>query len=503
MTDRAAELNVMLADPTVKVLELDAGTYEVASSVLVPPGKGIVGKGRAATVIKALPGFSRHVAYNTVVMAQGGIGSRFADLTIDGAKVGNGLGTSERIVGLLLSIVRDFAVDRVDVRNCSGYGHYAGGDAQSFTAPGSGAYRSCRGDNCEIAFEQMFCDGVLLDDCHARGGDGDIFAASWFHPLTGSKNIIYRGCSGKGKASAGIEITANVHPQSNIRIIDTDIEMTTAGIAFVANGVMWTTDVLIRGSRLVSQTYLGMNPSYAKGRISDSFISGKSIGAALNNSSFDFRDCDVTGWNDGGGSAYGISGGDKVNFDGGSITATSASGGHPTSANVVVTPGTRISPFGGGYFFRRILPGNQGNNGTAPIVIGQPYGSRETWSFPVQKGRSYMVEIAGTVQASASTGGIAIGVRATGTVPGPVGRPRGAMRLGAAAFPIAAAGGIGAPGSFASLATVAIADSDVTLDGIFSFTATASGTVSIEIAATVAGVQALIGDGSTLIVEEI
>jgi len=158
-----------------------------------------------------------------------------------------------------MTLARRFLVRRVDVRNCTGYGHYVTGDANDFSEMASdGAWEDCRAANCEIHFEQMFSEHITLINCHSRDGEGDLNCHSWFHPVVGSRNILYLGCSGRGRAGAGIEATANVRDLERIRFVACDIHVTTGTTALVTSAGVGRTDGLeLIATRIRSELGIG------------------------------------------------------------------------------------------------------------------------------------------------------------------------------------------------------------------------------------------------------
>src|SRR5688500_12405570 len=113
MTDRAAEINAMFADPTRDVVELAAETYPVSSAV-ISNGKALVGRHREASRIAANPDFNRLVAGNSVIVtAQGAHGAAMRDFSVDVASVGNTGDNNDRICGIIVDRCLRFNLERL------------------------------------------------------------------------------------------------------------------------------------------------------------------------------------------------------------------------------------------------------------------------------------------------------------------------------------------------------------------------------------------------------
>lgn len=510
MADRAPELNAALADAAVTVLELEAETYDLGSSVIIPPGKSVRGKGRNATKLSALSTFNRNIATNGLLVTQevtaGAKGTGVFDLAILVNKVGLGGGLNERIQGLMMLRAIDFSVHRVDVYDATGYAHFARGDPEATaTVFSSGVYRDCRTHNAHIHFEQMACRGVLLDNCHARPGAGDITCASFFHPLTGARDITIQNSTGKGMVSAGVEITANVLPIQNVRLLDVEIEVEPSGgsggqALVITAGGLGVDRLYARGCRFVSKAYIGAYlRDLTNGILSDTYIEGKTQGMTFQNIYLTGSDSSVYGWHEGTGSAYGISGtGGEVYWRDGSIVADprGTGAGFPISSNVIVSPTTALS-LGGGFDFARTVLAPNATHSTTPTPIGATI--TRPWTFPVKANHRYQVILAGMAEVWTTAGGISVGVKATGTTRAIA----GFLRLGANEIPLRAAGGIGTAGSFITIPNVSVANEKLILEAAFSYAAQTDGTVTVEFACTTAGVQAMIHEASTIVVREL
>jgi hypothetical protein len=284
VTDDSTIINAALADPTITTVELPAGVVGLGSAIVIPSGKTLMGAGRELTTLLALPTFSQNVVVASAIRAAG---VNVHDLTIDGDRRGTGAGLARRVNGLQMSYARRFTVRRVDVRNCTGYGHYVVGDTDGFrTMAGDGTWEDCRAANCEIHFEQMFAENITLINCHSRDGEGDVNCLSWFHPLTGSRDITYIGCTARGIAGAGIEATANVRDLERIRFIGCDVHIRGTTTALVTSaGVGRTGRLELIGTRIQSDGGLGAQLHDTEAFATQSWISGAVEGVQLRNGS--------------------------------------------------------------------------------------------------------------------------------------------------------------------------------------------------------------------------
>lgn len=508
VTDDAPAINAALADPTVDVLQLTGGVHAAGSAVIIPTGKSLFGSGRLRTTIKALPTFDRLVSINGVVATEEQAHAiSVADLLIDGSKVGNTGFDADRIQGLMVLQSQRFSVRRVDILDVSGYGHFCRGIPGDPNAiPASGVYDDCVVAGAQICYEQMACDGVVINNCRALPGDGDISRTNHAHCVAGSRNITYRDFIGRGPASAGVELTADVGPAlDRISFFNSIIEVLEEsspgqiGQGFVSDGTLGLTNLLISNSRIVAIGAAGLNLINTTGKIDGSYIEGHNIGMILHNSTLHGSDSDVFGIGLASNPhAYGISGGAELNWNGGLIAAVPGVGGNanPYTSNVIVTPTTRVNPKGGGYYLPRILPGNHGNGDTPPITIGTP--QAQPWKFPIMSGRRYRLVVLGAVQQSNAAQGIKIGLRSTVAA-----KARGAMSIGTTQASISAIGAFGIANSFVLVPTVPVANTDQIFRADIIIVALANGEASIDIASTQTGSQALITENSGLIVLEI
>lgn len=281
-SDDSDIINATLADPSTTVAELPPGTIALGSAIVIPSGKTLAGAGRELTTLQALPTFAHNIV---VASAIGARGVAVRDMVIDGNRVGLGGGSSARLNGLQMTHARRFTINRVDVRNCTGYGHYVVGDTNDFeTMAGDGTWEDCRAANCQIHFEQMYSENITLINCHSRNGDGDLDCHSWFHPMTGSRDIVYIGCSARGLAGAGVEVTANVRDIHRVKFVACDIHVTGTTAAFVTSaGVGRTYGLELIGTRILSDEGIGAQLHNTQAFATQSFITGAGEGLQVSN----------------------------------------------------------------------------------------------------------------------------------------------------------------------------------------------------------------------------
>ncbi|AQR72880.1 glycosyl hydrolase family 28-related protein [Sphingomonas sp. LM7] len=287
-TDDSARINAALADPDVTSVVLGPGTFYAASSILVPSNKTLTGEGASATMIQALPEFARDAgSFGVVASETGAVGVTVSNLSIDANKL---LVDGARLNACYMDQATGFTVSGVNTYNATGYGQFAQGDVGAFqfgnpdAVYASGTYTDCWSFNANVAFEQMMGDGITLTNCHARDGDGDIWVEYSFHPLAGSKNILFQDCSSIGAASGGFGLVTSLAALENISIIDCTVEVgTSPGIT--AAGFNPVIGLVISGSSFVSASNAGARLGGVSGTIDDSYFQGAVIGAEFGYSS--------------------------------------------------------------------------------------------------------------------------------------------------------------------------------------------------------------------------
>lgn len=348
--DIAQLINAALRDPEVATVVLGEGLFAVHSAVVVPSNKTLVGAGAGLTVIQAADDFFRDNqegdgVVNTEWLADG---VTLTGFTIDGAGL---MPQGFRLVGCFMRGATNFLVSEVDVENITAYAHFAQGDANNFAFTASGVYENCETRNASIHYEQMAADGVTLINVRASDGAGTL-NGTYFHPLTGSRNITYINATAEGFANVGIEATANVQPLENIRFINTRVTMLGDGAALVAAGGL-THDLYLENSEFVSYGNVGallygvvdaraVNTLFqgqpagifiypGVGEVPSSFVAENSVALGLRPVS-------------GGGAAYGASGSGDIQWIGGAIEARTAPGFmFPLGSDAIqVSPETRL-----------------------------------------------------------------------------------------------------------------------------------------------------------------
>lgn len=353
-SDQALVINELLANPQISSVVLPIGTTNIGRSINVPSGKSLRGQGRGLSIIKVLPSFdAAAIANSAVCSGLGAANAAISDLTIDVNKVGSI--STVRLNGVFMRRAVRFSVTDCDVWNATGYAFFAQGNTGGVESGSSGTFRNCWAYNSMVCFEQMFCQNMLLENCHARDGDGDLIG-TYFHPLTKSANITYMNCTGIGAASVGVEFTANEGaPMRNIAITNCRFEMSRNVPALVLDGSQPVSGLQLAQSRFVCTG--GSSPS--------AVIATKCSGSAVQ-CVFDCTGPIGSQWADGSNmrlvdcdsiartttaAAYGISveGASTVYYLGGSLQAYSTSGERYTvskSANskMAINGGTVLVP---------------------------------------------------------------------------------------------------------------------------------------------------------------
>jgi Ca2+-binding RTX toxin-like protein len=276
----AAAINAALADPLVTKVILGAGVFNLEAPINVPSGKTLEGAGRNLTVLNVGADFARPgmgEEDGVVNSVRGSENVTVAGFTID---AGHMRPEGFRLHGCFMKDTTDFSVSEVDVYGSTGYAHFAAGTEGKPGFYTSGTYDDCQTFSSSIHFEQMFCDGVTLTNCHASDGDG-VLRGIYFHPVLGSKNISYIDCSAYG-TGVGVEMTADyIYPLENISFINCDVEISSDSMAFYAGGGNPHLNVQIINSRFVSHNQVAMILGGVTGTIVDSYIQGESTGLMI------------------------------------------------------------------------------------------------------------------------------------------------------------------------------------------------------------------------------
>jgi hypothetical protein len=271
----AAAINAALADPAVTKVILGAGTFILEAPITVPSGKTLEGAGRDLTLLQVAPDFHRSSFGEEDGVVNSVRGSE--DITLSGFSIDAGHIRPEglRLHGCFMKDTANFSITEVDVYNSTGYAHFAAGSQGTPGIYTSGSYEDCETFSSSIHFEQMFCDGITLTDCHASDGDG-VIRGIYYHPVLGSKNISYIDCTAYG-TGVGVEMTADyILPLENISFINCDIEITSDSMALYAGGGNPHLNVQIINSSFVSHNQVAVILAGVTGTIVDSYIQGES-----------------------------------------------------------------------------------------------------------------------------------------------------------------------------------------------------------------------------------
>lgn len=334
-TDQSDEINAYLANSSATVLQLPPGEYCIASSIIVPDGKTLLGSGEDATSIKFLPEFGGGMlpAGNSGILI--GSNAGLADLTVDGDKVNNGAGTSQRICAVT-GTGTNFLVENVTVKDATGYAFWANG--QSSSTPASGVFRDCYAENSNVLFETTYADGVLFERCVGADGDGDINVLSAFHPIAGSNNVTYRDCSYSGY-SCIVSVHANLGPQSNI-VFERVTGVSTSSVAFDVQGDH--NQIFVIDSSFVALANVGMHVSNADIVGTNSRIESSSVAVAVFSGSAHFTDSVAISKYTGSfeSAAFAIIG--PVTWVGGQLTAIGGAGTAVGAGAVTISPSTSL-----------------------------------------------------------------------------------------------------------------------------------------------------------------
>jgi Ca2+-binding RTX toxin-like protein len=291
----AAAINAALADPSVTKVVLGAGTFLLEAPINIPSGKTLEGAGRDLTMLKVGEDFARPGSGEEDGVVNSVRGSENVTVTGFSIDAGHVYPEGFRLHGCFMKDTTNFSVSEVDVYNSTGYAHFAAGTQG---VPGfytSGNYDDCETFSSSIHFEQMFCDGVTLTNCHASDGDG-VLRGIYFHPVLGSKNISYIDCSAYG-TGVGVEMTADyILSLENISFIRCDIEITSDSMALFAGGAMPHLNVQIIDSRFVSHNQIAVILRGVTGTIENSYIQGESSALVALNAANGFES-DIVGIN--------------------------------------------------------------------------------------------------------------------------------------------------------------------------------------------------------------
>ncbi|TMJ13068.1 MAG: hypothetical protein E6G94_12490 [Alphaproteobacteria bacterium] len=276
-TDYSAVINAALADPNVDTVQLGAGTFLLDTPITIPSGKTLLGAGSDQTLLKADSDFFRTSAGEFDGLVNSAVGATsvtLSDFSVDGSKLSPG---GFRLHGVFMRQATDFHITNVNVSNITGYAHFAQGVPGGGGIQASGTYENCTTTNSQVHFEQMACDGITLTNCHAFAGEADITTETFYHPLIGSKNISYIGCTGYGDAYGGFDMVSATKPLENIKIIDCDIEITRASGTLTALGYLPILGLEIVNSRFVSYGGIAIRIGGVTGSATNSYFQGETM----------------------------------------------------------------------------------------------------------------------------------------------------------------------------------------------------------------------------------
>lgn len=208
-TDDAVAINAALNDPTTSTVQLLAGAFSTATTIIVPSGKTLLGAGRGATIITRMnadvtePGFGPAL----VRMADASIGVRIADLTLVAPK------TANKVQGVHAFDSTNFIVERVNAYNM-GYAFWAQQLSQY------GIFRDCASWNANVHFEATQAYDILFDNIVSGDGDGDnpLGVEAVWHCLLASRRITFRHArhTGKGQPFLVVANDINGDPQGGL-----------------------------------------------------------------------------------------------------------------------------------------------------------------------------------------------------------------------------------------------------------------------------------------------
>lgn len=279
--DLAAVINAALQDPNIDTVVLEPGVFLLSSSIIVPSNKTLTGSGQGETIVRAAADFDIIGPSDNAVIVTERFASKvsISDLTVDAGKI---LPEGFRLNGVFLKFATDFNVSRVDAGNATGYAFFAQGDPESYAAgrtpiEASGSFTNCNSFNSQVHFEQMASNGVILTNCNASDGDGDIPTEAYFHILVGSSNISYIDCNASGKGFLGFSIISSVKASENILIENCNIEILnpSTGSALIALGNLPINALIVVDSSFISENYIGFRIGGVTGTAENSYFQGR------------------------------------------------------------------------------------------------------------------------------------------------------------------------------------------------------------------------------------
>ena len=335
-SDQSAIINAAMRDSTATVFILPPGQYWIGDNIYVPAGKKLIGAGQDETVLNLLPGFA--MDDNRLIVL--GNGSGLSNLTLDLQKVHHGMGTAQRICGVV-GEGTDFLVESVTVKNATGYAFWANGQQLAELPLASGTFRDCIAENSNVLFETTSADGVLFENCVGRDGDNDIALESAFHPIANSSNITFLNCSYSGDSTA-VSVVAVGVAQRNIVFENCDFTTTGAALGTFIGGTGGN-QVFIRNSIFRSDLNNAVNLQDSELSITNSTIESGRVAISVTGGTVSAVDSNAISAAEAGygGAAFAIyTAGGTVAWDGGFLSASGGAGSATARGNVTVTPRT-------------------------------------------------------------------------------------------------------------------------------------------------------------------
>lgn len=291
VTNDAPAINAGLNASVVSELWLGDGIFGILAGIILPSGKALRGLGPERSTIQHLTGYTDPTnERRSVTCLPASVGCRWSGFTIDGQMVGFGLGSANRVHGMVPR-GKNFVVQQVYVKNITGYTHWAFGGSMAQLA--NGVFYDCYGENADVYFEQMYADGVTYINCHARSGAGTNGNEAFFHPWNGATNVRFIGCTAKGNAGAGLNAIADV-VETRVALISCDIviEGSKTGQCLIGGGP-FKCDITVTGGSYQSTSNHGVNFTDATIRVTGAKIRGYAAAMAVARSEVHLSNCQL------------------------------------------------------------------------------------------------------------------------------------------------------------------------------------------------------------------
>ena len=164
--DQTPAINAALNNAAVGEVILPAGTFWIATPIIVPTGKGFRGAGVGVTILNLLSAASGQTG-GIIQGRPGTRGVRVSDFTLNGRYIGHtasgGAGTAaSRVHGIVMG-GKDFVVENISVRNLFGYACWAASGTTGVYS--SGSFRNIHSDNANVHLETTRARYVSFTDC--------------------------------------------------------------------------------------------------------------------------------------------------------------------------------------------------------------------------------------------------------------------------------------------------------------------------------------------------